>query len=975
MNAAASFLLVFTTVAFAARVAQADDRGALLSGFTMTSWTLADGISVGPVYAMTQDAEGYLWLGTTGGAVRFDGTRFTSWETIYPSQLPRADVLALARSHKGTLWAGFGSLGGSVTVGELREGVLIRIPAGAAPRAATTAVLEDRAGRVWAVSDSTLHRLLDGRWDVMRNGALARAEVVSVREDRDGVVWVGTRQGVFRTRDGLAFELVEDGVARDTSEGADGTLWMTDRVHGARRQGAPAGLIGIDGWGMRLLHDSRGNLWVATTGQGLWRVRDGESDVPSVELATTQTGLSSNAVHSLLEDRDGNIWVGTMLGLHSLTPQELTPISSGALVRAILPDPDGSVWVGTANGLMRFEPDGGTWHGEGAGAPWDIRSLFRDARGQAWAGTDHGLRALSGGELVELPRSFDRPPPCASGAIGGPADALSGAFDSRRIMAVMAVPLAPPAALLPFCATGDEMWAADGGGALIVRRGQRVVATIRSPSPSTGFGPHNVDAIFEDAHGTMWAGGTNGLWRIRAGQVDRLDERGGLPAQRVMAITQSDDGFLWLAADRGPLHAGRRAAVIRIHPSDFERAAGGHASDLRYRIYDASDGLAGVPLGTAAAARSRDGSLWFAFGGSLTVVNPRQLSHRPAPAPIRARIVGVNVDDRALADAGASELPAGTRKVQIDYSALRLTAPRQIRFRYRLEGFDRDWVEAGQRRQAYYTNLAPGNYVFRVQANGDGVTWTVPEAQWRFAVQPAFQQTVWFYLLGGSVLLMAAWGAVQTRAWILNRQFAATLAERTRLSREIHDTMLQSLVGIALQVQGISRRSSPEQQFQLVALRRQVEQYIRETRQAIQDLRSPLLEAGSLVAAVAESGRRAVAAPACFDLSADPIAGAPAATEGELLRIAQEGITNAARHSGATRIRVDLRQEPDVIRLRVTDDGCGFDVDAMLSAATAHYGLTGMQERAARIGGRLTVSSSTSGTVVEAIVPCTRHRQ
>ena len=869
----AAVIAASTTLSAGSNPASAEERGALLSGYTMTSWTLADGIPIGPVYAIAQDAEGYLWLGTSGGVVRFDGARFTPWSAIVPGPLPRGDVQALVWSRTGTLWIGFGRLGGATTVGALRNGVVTRVSVGAAPQEATTAVLEDRAGRVWAVSAATLHRLHDGRWDAMRDGALGRTEVVSVREDLAGAIWVGTRQGVFRTSDGHSFQLVDDGIARETSEGADGSLWMTDPAHGARRQGARTPLTGIDGRGMRLLHDSRGNLWVATTGQGLWRVRDGaNARGPFVERATMQTGLSSNSVQPLLEDREGNIWVGTMLGLHSLTPQQLTPLASGAMVRAVLPHPDGSVWVDTTNGPMQFRLENGTWHGSGTTAP--------------------------GMPLSSTPR---------------------------------------PAKV----------------------------------------GEQAVDALFDAAHGTSWAGGTAGLARIHDEHVEWLGPGEGLPAQRVMAITQSDDGFLWLAVDRGPLHAGRRAAVVRLHPSDFDRAVAAKQPVTNYQIYDATHGLAGVPLGPVTAARSRDGSLWFAFGGSLTVVDPRQVSSQRAPVAAFARIAAVTIDDRTAAPAGVGALPAGTRKLQIDYTALRLTAPPQTRFRYRLDGFDSDWVDAGARRQAYYTNLAPGGYVFRVQASGDNGAWTVPEARWPFTVRPAFHQTGWFYALSATVLLLIAWGVAHTRVWLLNQQFEATLAERTRLSREIHDTMLQSLAGIALQVQAIARQCAPEaaeQQSRLVTLRRQVEEYMREARQAVQNLRSPMLEACGLPGALEEIGRRTVAPPARFEISADAPAGVSAATEGELLRIAQEAIANAARHAAATTIRVDLHQEPGLIRLRVTDDGRGFDAGAMLSAGTAHYGLTGMQERAARIGGRLTVTSSTAGTVVEATAPCGGQR-
>jgi ligand-binding sensor domain-containing protein/two-component sensor histidine kinase len=915
----------------------------------MNSWTVADGIPIGPVYAMVQDHEGFLWLGTTNGIVRFDGARFTRWDAIHSTPLPRADVRALSFARDGTLWVGFDRADGTVTVAALRNGEVLSVSKGTPPHESVTSVVEDHAGSVWAVSDGALYRLRLGSWDVIRNSALAH-EVVSVREDSRSNLWIGTRQGVFRTRDGESFELVAEGIARETSESPDGALWMTDPAHGVRRHGARAPLTGIDGWGTRLLHDTRGNLWVATTGQGLWRIRATTGDASLIEMATMQTGLSSNAVQSLLEDRDGNIWVGTTLGLHSLTPQQLTPLASGTLVRAVLPDSDGSVWVGTASGLVQFRHEGGGWSGRRLGATSDIRSLFRDASGVVRTGSDEGS-SCSAGAPPSAPRM-------------------------TVVRPVIAASAADTSVWRPVCGAREVVWAATGAGSVTLRRGDQTIATIPR-APASAAGSYSVDAMFEDADDSIWVGGTGGLWRIRAGEAQHVGERDGLPAQRVMAIAQSDDGFLWLVTDRGPLYAGRRAALVRFRPADFERAAGSNQPFSGYAIYDASNGLAGVPLGSAAAARSTDGSLWFAIGGNLTVVDPKQLARERAHAETPARIIGVTVDDRSMAPSGTSLVPAGARKLQIDYTAIRLSSPRQTRFRYRLDGFDREWVDAGGRRQAYYTNLAPGQYVFRVQANDNSGAWSGAEAQWPFTLQPAFRQTGWFYGLCGVGILLAAWGGAQTRVWILNRQFAATLAERTRLSREVHDTMLQSLVGIALQVQAIARRCGPhasEQQSQLVALRRQVEQYIREARQAVLDLRSPMLEVGDLATALAEIGRRIESGSARVEVSTNAIDALAPAAEGELLRIGQEAMTNAARHAGASHIHVDLRQESDQVLLRVTDDGRGFDVDAMLSAAAGHYGLTGMRERAARVGGRLTVRSSSDGTFVEAIVPCVRQR-
>jgi signal transduction histidine kinase/ligand-binding sensor domain-containing protein len=966
--------LVAAIALIGAPVVLAETQHGLLSGYSVTSWTLADGVPIGPINAIAQDADGYLWLGTMRGVVRFDGARFMPWNAIYSTRLPDAEVLALSASRNRTLWVGFARLDGRVSVVALRNGKTVKVSEGDAPYESTTAITEDRAGDVWAVSNGALHRWHGGRWDVIRSRPLGDAVVLGVREDARGALWVGTRDGLFRRRDTDRFELVGPGLVRDASESAAGTLWITDPAHGARRHGAPPRSINSDGRGMRLLHDGRENLWVATTGQGVWRVRDtATTATPLVERLTTQTGLSSDVVQSILEDREGNIWVGTMLGLHSLTPQQLTRLAADALVQTILPDPDGSVWVGTTTGVMQFQHDGGTWRGRRVSDQGNIRSLFRDARGRAWARTGQGLRAFLRGRLVEGPPATEVAPPCSNGAMMSPAEAVTGTVDRRRVVAVNAAP-EPAVAIRPRCVTRDALWAAGTGDTLLVRRGEHVLDSIRLPSPPAIVSQRAIDTIFEDAQGTMWVGSTAGLWRIREGKAEHFGEHEGLPAQRVMAMTQSADGFLWLAVDRGRLHPGRRAALIRLHPSEVDRHASTRMPLTGYKIYDSVNGLGGVALGTATAARATDGSLWFAIGGSLTIVDPREVAHEP-PREMLAQIATATVDDRPVAPASTSALAAGTRKVQIDYTALRLTAPGQIRFRYRLDGFDRDWVEAGARRQAYYTNLAPGNYVFRVQADGDGVAWTVPEAQWAFAVQPTFRQTGWFYALCATALLLTAWAVAHTRVWILNRQFAATVAERARLSREIHDTMLQSLAGIALQVQAIARGSLPQasgQQSQLLALRREVEEHIREARQAIQNLRSPMLEASGLAGALTEICRRTVARPTRFDVSADQIT-STGATEGELLRIGQEAITNAARHADATHIRVDLRQEPAAIRMCVTDDGRGFDVAAAMSAGSGRYGLLGMQERAARLGGRLTITSSASGTVVEANVPRVRN--
>src|SRR5918994_4722019 len=532
MRPAVSLLLAATVALVGARLADAESQPGLLSGYTLSSWTLAEGVPIGPINAIAQDADGYLWLGTTRGVVRFDGARFTPWNSIYPTPLPDAEVLALSASRDGTLWVGFARVEGMASVAALRKGKIVTISEGSAPRDSTTAVIADRAGHVWAVSEGRLYRLRDGRWTAVQTQPLGDAAVLSVGEDPRGTLWVGTREGLFRRREGDRFELVDRGIARDASESTGGALWITDPAHGARRHGAPPRLTNTNGRGMRLLHDARRNLWVATTGQGVWRVRDHATTVPPlVERLTTQTGLSSDVVQSILEDREGNIWVGTMLGLHSLTPQQLTPLALDALVQAILPDPDGSVRVATANGIMQFHNDGGTWRGRRVSDWRDVQSLFRDAHGRAWARTSEGVRAFVRGRIGDLPLAGGVAPPCANGAMMSPTDDRAGAADRWSIVPTTAAP-EPLVALRPVCVTRDAVWAAGTGDTLTVRRDERVLASIRLPSPPAIVSQRAIDTIFEDAQGTMWAGSTAGLWRIHDGTAEHFGENEGLPAQR-----------------------------------------------------------------------------------------------------------------------------------------------------------------------------------------------------------------------------------------------------------------------------------------------------------------------------------------------------------------------------------------------------------------------------------------------------------
>ena len=430
----------------------------------------------------------------------------------------------------------------------------------------------------------------------------------------------------------------------------------------------------------------------------------------------------------------------------------------------------------------------------------------------------------------------------------------------------------------------------------------------------------------------------------------------GLPAQRVMAITQSADGFLWLAVDRGPLYAGRRAALIRLHPSDFERAASRERAahrlpDLRCRE---RPGRRAVGIGGRRAIDRRQ-----------PVVCHRRKPHGRGSGTVRAR-TGTRRGARAhrRRDHRRSHRGPGTHRRAAGRDAqgadrLHGAPPDVLRGRRGSATASMDSTATGStpaggaRRTTRISR--PGRYVFRVQASDDGGTWSAPEAQWSFTLQPAFRQTGWFYALCGVGVLLAAWGAAHTRGWILNRQFAATLAERTRLSREIHDTMLQSLVGHRAAgagdraaVRTARRRSSSRSSSRCAA--RSSSTSARPGRRSSTCAR-PCSRRAIWRRALAEIGRRTVESPTRVDVSAgaDRRALARRRRRAAAHRPGGDHECRATRrrdaHSGGPAAGVGRRP------LRVSDDGRGFDVDAMLSAATGHYGLDG-HARASRARGR-----------------------
>jgi ligand-binding sensor domain-containing protein/two-component sensor histidine kinase len=945
-----------------------------LGDYTVTTWNDNDGLPGRRIRAIAQDPDGYLWLATDAGLVRFDGVRFERWSTVGDTRLPVGSVTALLSARDRSLWIG---VSGRMPLGRIKDGRLTLFDERDGFKGSyTLSLLEGHDGTIWAGTIQGLFRRLGDQWRrVGPEDGLGEGSVPAIYEDRQKRVWVATLSGVFRKEPGRdRFEQVDvitlsSNVWQGFSEDSSGTVWISDfnegfRIPGMRShaaEGKPR-----RGWGVELLHDRRGNFWVGTQGQGLWRIRGREGNTSaSVDVITVDDGIASNAVYSLLEDREGNIWLGTLAGLQRLTPHRVTPVKTLPIPRALEVTPDGSVWVGTAAGLARFTSKGRRVYTEADGVPGSVvLGLYTDGRGDLWVSAERGVARFSQerfSPLLMVPGDSTQRIISMTGA-GDTVwlrDFYLRLFRWRHDQLTTAddIPEVHRRGVSTIHAgKSGNLWIGSSTGKLVVRSARGELRTYES-----GIG--NISSIIEDAGGAVWIGGDDGLSRFANGQFTKVTRQNGLTGE-IKSIVEDGLGFVWI---------GNASGIVRLDPTEVDKAAENPDYQVRFRLFNTADGVAGVPFseGSRSGLRALDGRLWFITSSGVTIVDPRNLGQTPTPPPVR--IESLAADARSFDPALPLQLPARTSHLQIGFAALTLSDPMRVRYRYRLDGYDREWLEAGRARQATYTNLPPRQYQFRVAASGGDGNWGEPSVALTFGIEPMFYQTTWFYFACGLSAFLIVYVSWRLHVRQVRRQFALVLAERIRMSRAIHDTLLQGLAALALQVDDLSHAddlASQSGRNRILRIRRQVEDYIRQARRSILDLRTPTLASRDLPQALREAAERVIAGrPVELDVT---VKGTPhpcsPSVEEQLLLIGQEAVNNAVLHGQARRVAVELDYGLDRMSMRVADNGCGFDPEAALEAG--HYGLVSMRERAEQVRGRITIASTPgNGTEIETVVP------
>jgi len=933
-----------------------------ISQYAHTAWRVRDGFTKGFIYAIAQTPDGYLWLGTEFGLLRFDGVRAVAW-TPPNGQLPSSNIPTLLVTPDGTFW-----IGTTKGLASWKDGKLTSYPELNGSR--ISALLEDRTGIVWVATDEP--RIFEGN-------------VGAINADAEGKFWVGVEKGSGKWKSGRpkSFELpgAEYGLPPLGEHEKSALLTSTaGRVPGlvngqVRRSKASP-----------ILRDRDGGVWVGTPDRGLIHFHQGRTDVFS-----GADGLSGDTVTALLQDQEGSMWAVTTNGIDRFREYAVPNISikqglSNTNSVSIVGAKDGSVWVATNNGLNRWKDGridvllrpGSSQHPDAnKGVPY---SLFEDSGGRLWFSTILEFGYLRDGRFVPV-----REVP--GGRVTSMAEAPSGHLwlakqdyglfhlsQGRVVEKIHRAALGhhDHARVVVADPSGNGVWLGfSGGGVSYFADG----AIRKSYSAAHGLGPGQVNSLRFGPRGELWVATENGLSRIKNDRVTTLTSKNGIPCDAVHWTMDDADDFVWAYTACG---------LVQIAQPELDAWVDDPSKVVQAELFDVSDGVRthSDVLAVQDVTKASDGRIWYLAYDGVNVIDPRHIPFNKVPPPVH--VEQITVDGRTYDAENGLVLPPHVRNVAIDYTALSLVVPEKVRFRYKLEGLNRNWLEVVNDRQVQYTNLAPGPYRFRVMASNNSGVWNEAGDALSFSIAPAYYQTRWFaaLLVAGTAALL--WVAYQWRVAQLARQFNRTLdarlSERTRIARDLHDTLLQSFQGALLRFQSVATvlATRPDEARQrLERALDQAQAAVTEGRDAVQGLRASATTVNDLANGITAIGAELTGDPAVgpVPLIEVEVDGAsrdlnPVVRE-EAFRIAGEALRNAVKHAEARRVIVTIHYEPRQLRLVIRDDGKGIPSDTMTRQQLAgHFGLPGMRERAAIVKGRLDVRSAPeAGMEIELRVP------
>jgi len=976
------------------------DPSRSISQYGHTVWRVRDGV-VGATSPMTQTTDGYIWVVTANGLARFDGVNFVAWEPPQDIPFDWRHFTALLGASEGSLW-----IGTSRGLGRLKGGHF-RSYSKPGDTWGISSIIEDHAGKIWI----TRYRLPHGEGAICealegRLHCYGSADGVSVpyglglAEDTQGNLWIGS-QYLCRWKPGsICADYLRNGpndaeinAIAVASSGPSPIVWAGvigfGRKGGVQRFSAgkwsPYPIAGPDGVAVEseaMLFDHDGSLWLGTEKEGLYRIRN-----DMVEHFGPADGLSGHQVAAIYEDHEKNLWVTTDGGMDMFRNSPVTSYSfkeglSSSFPSTILASRDGSIWIGNHDGIEVLRdsrkqnlPD---WRGGN-----ETHSLYEDHNGTIWfsSGNDLVYWDHKHVHVLKLPNV------ASTEIVTGIAEnaqlklwVLSSTalfrLDQRQVEQRIELPkdFVPWGHLVPDLQGG--IWISDNAHHMFrYSNGQFQTTDLKDTS---GANATIVDMI-ADPDDPLLVATLRGLFRWDGRRWTVLDASNGLPCTQLISIVKDAHRSLWIGAYCG---------LLKIDTSDLARWRRDAGVKVAVKAFDRLDGAypGRKDIGQPYATRAPNGRIWFANGFEVETFDPEHLFQNSVLPPVHVQTV--IADNKTYEPSPAVALPARTRNLEVDYTALSFSVPQKVKFRYRLEGRDVSWQDAGTRRQAFYTDLEPGPYRFHVIACNNSGVWNEAGAFLEFSIAPAYYQTNWFRALCVAAALSLTLFAYRVRVHQavdrIQAGFQQRSDERTRIARDLHDTLLQSFQASLIQMQRARNHLSRNPDEAIRTLDNAIgsaEQAIVEGRDAIQDLRptdTPQRDLEHLLDAAGEELAKAQnvnGTPPTFRVTVEgPRQSLSPILQDEVYRIGREVLRNAFQHSEASHIEAEIRYDNRQLRLRIRDDGKGIDREIMSEGAKAgHWGLPGARERATRIGGRLDFwSESGAGTEVELTVPASR---
>jgi signal transduction histidine kinase/ligand-binding sensor domain-containing protein len=924
-----------------------------LQKYVSTSWTHKDGLPSTLIYAIAQTRDGYLWLGTSDGLVRFDGITFVPRKLVPNTDPLLGPVTALCATRNG-LW--IGSASGLVAHVNGKDVRKVRVGAG------IEGIVEAAEGDVWVLAKNAIYRFAGSSpasqipADLIPAEKIDSTQITRLLASRGSSVLLGSK-AVSHTTEPVAVqarELSLGGRSLSLKKGGNGAVWLA-RSSSLQEEAFPL-----------FLRDKRGNLWASGSTSGLLRTIDAG---PKLE-----TELANDLVESLFEDREGDIWVGTNNGLHcfhfgkifSLTKRDGLTSDSVASVDTS----ERTVWAGTQTGLNRIDGLRVQQYLRG----FEVLSVKATRNHEVWVGTTRGVFKIS--DLQNRPTI--KPVSTELSSVVAIEDDNAGYYwlaDAEKglyrwksgALTPVGNELGLGARKITTIRAQDNgtLWVGFFGGGLGIYKESSYYEFSAAEHPPAG----TVNDVYAEHHNAVWFGTDAGLYRFDGKKFVNWNSEQGLPGNRVLWLRPDGEDTFWLGFSTG---------IARIHRSELRDTEPISARRLQCDFYDSEEGLFANPVRQAqsAASLNSEGKLWLTTSAGLAMIDSRHIEKNVLPPPVL--VERVVADDRETPIGGAMQFPPLTKNMQIDYAGLSLVVPRKVQFRYRLEGYDKVWQNARTRRQAFYTNLEPGNYRFRVlAANNDGV-WNEDGAYVDFSILPAFYQTRLFTLLCFAAAVVIAWGLYRLRlrqmqaAW--TARFEERLAERSRLAQDLHDELLQNAMGVSLQLEAIDSlmdetHGAKRHIVRALDLSRALMQ---QGREVLRDLRAKTRDAADITKALSRTIEECQrqGGPACSLIVEGPPRTLNPLVAEDFMQIGRQAITNGFQHAAAKEIKISLIYRASELCLEVKDNGCGIDPGIAEAGKPGHYGLIGMKERAARIGAVLTIASRVGeGTKVSVAVP------